>query len=111
MNADGNLLFGVLALQADLLTPVQFAGACSAWARRKDIPLADLLVEHGWLTPSDRTDVDKLLQRKLAKHRGDAHASLAKATTEQVRQSLAGLDDPDVRRCERTSRRGTSSRS
>ena len=49
MGADGNLLFGVLALQADLLTPARFAGACSAWAARKDAPLADLLVECGWL--------------------------------------------------------------
>jgi hypothetical protein len=47
MNADRNLLFGVLALQADLLTPVQFADGCSAWAARKDLPLAALLVERG----------------------------------------------------------------
>src|SRR5262245_10522844 len=97
MDTDRNLLFGVLALQADLITAEQFAEACSAWAGRKKTPLAALLVERGWLAPGDRADVEKLFQRKLAKHRGDAGASLAELTTDEVRQSLAGLNDPDVR--------------
>jgi hypothetical protein len=74
---DRNLLFGVLALQADLIDPGRFAEACAAWSARKDTPLADLLVERGWLTPTDLADIEKLLQRKLAKHKGDAGASLA----------------------------------
>jgi serine/threonine-protein kinase len=98
VDTDRNLLFGVLALQADLLTPARFAEACSAWAACKSAPLADLLVERGWLTPADRTDVEKLLQRKLAKHGGDARSSLAEATTAEVRQSLAGVPDEDLRR-------------
>jgi serine/threonine-protein kinase len=97
-SADRNLLFGVLALQADLLDNARFAEACSAWATRKDTPLADLLVERGWLTPGDRADVERLLERKLQKHRGDARASLAEVTTDEARRSLAGLDDTDVRR-------------
>ena len=32
MDTDRNLLFGVLALQADLIDRQQFAEACSAWA-------------------------------------------------------------------------------
>ena len=72
MDTDRNLLFGVLALQADLISEGQFAEACSAWAARKDAPLADLLVGRGWLTPADRADVEKLLDRKLKKHGGDA---------------------------------------
>jgi hypothetical protein len=90
MDTDRDLLFGVLALQADLLTPAQFAEACSAWAGRKDTRLAELLQERGWLTAGDRSDVEKLLQRKLARHGGDAKAGLAEVTTDQVRQSLAG---------------------
>jgi hypothetical protein len=91
MSADRNLLFGVLALQADLLDPARFAEACSAWAARKDVPLPDLLVERGWLTPEDRADVDKLVARKLKKHGGDARASLA-----EVRHSLASMADHDL---------------
>jgi serine/threonine-protein kinase len=94
---DRNLLFGVLALQADLLDAGRFAEACSAWADRKNTPLADLLIERGWLTSSDRAEVEKLLQRKLAKHQGDAKAGLAEVTTDLVRLSLTGMDDADVR--------------
>jgi hypothetical protein len=39
MDTDHNLLFGVLALQADLLDNDPFAAACSAWAARKGTPL------------------------------------------------------------------------
>src|SRR5215470_13932507 len=97
MDTDRNLLFGVLAMQADLLDPLKFAEACSAWASRKNTSLADLLVARGWLTPADRADVEKLLDRKLKKHGGDAHAGLIEMTTDQVRQSLAEVADPDVR--------------
>jgi serine/threonine protein kinase/tetratricopeptide (TPR) repeat protein len=96
MDTDLNLLFGVLALQVDLITPDQFAQASARWAANKGRSLADILVEQGWLSPSDRLDVEKLLQRKLAKHKGDAKASLAEVTTDQVRQSLCGLGDPDI---------------
>jgi serine/threonine protein kinase len=96
MNTDHNLLFGVLALQADLIDAVRFAEACSAWAVRKDTSLADLLVERGWLTASDRADIEKILARKLAKHGGDALASLAEVSNEQIRQTLAGVSDSEV---------------
>src|SRR5438105_1089525 len=36
MGTDHNLLFGVLALQADLIDAAQFAEACAAWTARKD---------------------------------------------------------------------------
>jgi hypothetical protein len=40
-DTDRNLLFGVLALQADLIDKNQFAEVCGAWAARNDKPLAD----------------------------------------------------------------------
>src|SRR5258708_662348 len=63
---------------------------------QKERPLADLLVERGWLSPDDRADVEKLLHRKLAKHKGDVRASLAEVTTDPVKRSLAGVADADV---------------
>jgi hypothetical protein len=68
--------------------PAQFAEACSAWAGRKESPLADLLLERGWLNAGDRADAEKFLARRLAKHGGDAKAGQAEVTTDQVRQSL-----------------------
>jgi serine/threonine-protein kinase len=94
---DRNLLFGVLALQADFLDAARFAEACSAWAGRKSTPLADLLVEHGWLTAEQRGLVDLLLRQKLNKHGGDAHASLQGAlATPDVRSVLESVADDDL---------------
>jgi serine/threonine-protein kinase len=96
VDTDRNLLFGVLALQLDLIDRDQFVQACAAWTTRKETPLADLLVERGWLTAGDRADVERLLERKLKKHSGDAHASLAAVANDGVRRVLAVLDDPAV---------------
>jgi serine/threonine-protein kinase len=93
---DRNLLFGVLALQADLIDQAQFAEACAAWATRKDTPLADLLAARGWLTPQDRADVERLLARKLQRHQGDAHACLIETTSLDARRMLAVLKDPSL---------------
>jgi serine/threonine-protein kinase len=96
MDTDRNLLFGVLAPKADLLDNAQFAEACTAWTARKGEPLADLLVERGWISTSDRTDIERLLERKLKKHRGDPLASLAAVADEGVRRVLAVLGDAAV---------------
>jgi serine/threonine protein kinase len=95
-SADRNLLFGVLALQADLLDAARFAEACTAWSARKDTPLASLLVERGWLTPEDRQGVEQFLERKLNKHAGDVRASLAEVLSDPVRQTLSNVADPVV---------------
>jgi tRNA A-37 threonylcarbamoyl transferase component Bud32 len=98
MDTDRNLLFGVLALQADLIDQDQFVRACTLWSAQKATPLADLLVQQGWLTPADRADVEKLLDRKLRKHQGDARAGLTEVTTDRLRKSIAGLDDNEVQK-------------
>lgn len=96
MDTDRNLLFGVLALQADLITPSGFVEACTLWASQKQTPLSELLVQRGWLTAEDRADVERLLQRKLIKHNGDARASLAEVASAAVRQSLASVAELDI---------------
>jgi hypothetical protein len=96
MDTDRNLLFGVLALQADFIDPECFARACTLWSAQKTVPLADLLMQQGWLSAADRADVEKLLDRKLRKHQGDVRAGLAEVTTDQIRQSLVSVADPDV---------------
>jgi len=98
IDADRNLLFGVVALQIDAITRSQFVDACALWASQKQRPLAEVLAERGWITPEDRADVERLVDRKLQRHSGDVHASLAEMTSDGVRQSLADLDDPEVRR-------------
>lgn len=95
LDTDRNLLFGVVALQADLLDADQFIQACTLWTTRKEVPLADLLVELGWLTAEDKSDVERLLDRKLKKHAGSLKNSLA-AVTDNIKRSLAALGDADI---------------
>src|SRR4029453_11141669 len=97
MNADRNLLFGVLALQADFLDADQFIKVCTLWTTRKQTALADLLVELGWITSVDTADVERLVERMLKKHGGDPRAGLA-AGPDDVKRSLAALRDDDIQR-------------
>jgi PAS domain S-box-containing protein len=97
VDTDRNLLFAVLALQADVLDADQFVQVCTLWTTRKQTPLAALLIELAWITPADRADVDRLLERKLKKHRGDARAGLA-AAGDDIKRTLAALGDDDIQR-------------
>ncbi len=97
MNTDRNLLFGVLALQTDLIDAKQFTEACGAWAARKDSPLADLLIERGWITPHDRGVVERLMELKLKRYGGDARMSLAAVADAPARDILKSVADSDVR--------------
>src|SRR5262245_55093608 len=97
MDTDRNLLFGVLALQAGLLTRGQFVEGCALWAMRKTVPLSELLIERGWLVAADQAHLNYLLERKVNQHGGNAHASLA-AVPDDIKRSLAALADDDIRR-------------
>jgi serine/threonine-protein kinase len=96
-NADRNLLFAVLTLQADFLDVARFAEICTAWAARKDTPIADLLVERGWISREDRKHLDYILERKLQKHGGDARTSLSGIATADVQHALSAISDPEIR--------------
>ena len=88
MDADRNLLFGVLALQADVIDADQFIKICTLWTTHKQSALGDLLIELGWITPIDKADVERLVERKLKRHGGDPRAGLA-AVSDDVKRSLA----------------------
>jgi eukaryotic-like serine/threonine-protein kinase len=97
VDTDRNLLFAVLALQADVVDADQFVKVCTLWTTRKQTALADLLIELGWITPADRGDVERLLERKLRKHGGDPRAGLA-AAGDEVKRTLAALRDDDIQK-------------
>src|SRR5262249_27208692 len=82
-------------LQADLIDTRQFVEACALWATRKGVPLADLLIERGWLVPADKAHVDYLIARKMRKHGGAIHDSLANLP-DDVKRSLAALGDAEI---------------
>jgi len=97
MDADRNLLFAVLALQADVIDDDRFIKICTLWTTRKHVALADLLIDLGWITQVDKADVERLVERKLRKHNGDTRAGLA-SVGDDVKRSLAALQDVDINR-------------
>ena len=97
MDADRNLLFGVLALQADVIDAEQFIKICTLWTTHKQAALGDLLIELGWITAIDKADVERLIERKLKRHGGDPRAGLV-AVSDDVKRSLAALQDDDINR-------------
>jgi serine/threonine-protein kinase len=98
VDTDRNLLFGVLALQLDLIDRDGFVAACAAWATRKGTPLADVLMSLGLLSADDRAEVERLLERRLKKHGGDVQATLAAAADAAVRGAVAAVGDVELAR-------------
>src|SRR5512146_2458681 len=95
-DTDANLLFGVLAFQLDLIDARQFVEACTLWAARKEVPLADVLVDCGWLDAEARREVERVLQRKLRRH-GDAGRGLERLAATHVGSLLSAVADFEVR--------------
>ena len=87
IDIDRNLLFGVIALQDDLIDKKQFTEACAVWALRLEMPLADLLIERGWITPDDRLEIRS--RCKIKKH-GNVRASLAVLAGVDARDTIRG---------------------
>ena len=95
LDTDRNLLFGVIALQCDLIDTRQFVDACTLWSSRKSSSLADVLNQQNWLSDEDRQHVEYLLKRRLQKQSGNARRSLA-ALPLEVKSALADIDDQDI---------------
>lgn len=103
---DHNLMFGLIAMQSDLIDMAQFVDACTLWGARKDSTLSEILVEQGWLLPEDREHVDYLLKRRVQKAGGDVKKSLSgipdnlkvaleSIGSEEIRQSLGSVREKD----------------
>ena len=69
---DRNLLFVVIALQLDIIDQRQFVEACAVWALHMDRPMADLVEELGLITPDDRQEITRNLERKLKPRIGES---------------------------------------
>src|SRR3989442_684650 len=76
ININRHLLFGALAFQNEYIDLAQFGAVCRTWAADKTRPLADLLVERGWITVAVRAVLDEIVERKLKRYGGDPHATL-----------------------------------
>jgi serine/threonine-protein kinase len=95
-DAPRDLLFGLLALQNGMVSRDQLVMAFTAWTG-SDRPIADILVEHGALSPPRRDLLDALAAEHLVAHGGDPEKSLAALDVNRsTRESLANAGGPEV---------------
>src|SRR5579862_6525172 len=96
-SADRNLLFGILAVQLDLISRDQLTAGMAAWVLDKQKPLAQILQDQQVLAPDTRALLEALVQKHLQQHGNDAEQSLAAVSSaEPVRQDLARIDDQQL---------------
>jgi hypothetical protein len=88
---DQSFLFGLLALQADLISRDDFVQACEEWSEQKELSLPRLLVQRGWLKAEDRREVERLVERKLARHGGDVRSALAELADNPLQKVFVTL--------------------
>ncbi len=67
-DADRDLLFGILAVQNGLIEQGDLIGAIETWSRNKSSPIAQVLVERGVISEHDRSLLEGLVERHVAKH-------------------------------------------
>jgi eukaryotic-like serine/threonine-protein kinase len=97
MNADRNLLFGMLALQLSFISRQQLVAAFDLWLTDKSQTLAQILVGHGALAGDEQALLDALVVKHLERHGDDPEKSLADLTPiDSLRDDLKRLGDADV---------------
>jgi hypothetical protein len=99
VEADRNLLFGILALQMDFVTRDALIAAMNAWVLEKTQPLGEILVARGALDPRDRDLLEPMIARHIQVHGGDPAESLAAVGAgSSTRDGLRSIADDDVQR-------------
>ena len=93
MSADRNLLYGILALQLDLISRDALIAAMGAWVLDKTKPLGAILQEQRALTAEDHAALELLVRQHLRRHGDDPQRSLAAVPVPAELQAIA---DPDV---------------
>ena len=77
MEADRNLLFGVLALRNGLIDDRQFVEACHAWSAGRGATFAEIVEARGWVSADDRRAVERFVDLNVKKHGGDPRTTLS----------------------------------
>jgi tetratricopeptide (TPR) repeat protein len=95
--SDRNLLFGVLAVQMDLVTRDQLIAAMNAWVLDKARPLGEIFREQHALDDEEQALLDGLVRKHLPKHGDDPARSLAAiALAGALLHDLQQIADPDL---------------
>jgi PAS domain S-box-containing protein len=102
MDADHGILYGMVALQANLIESRhldEFMEACRGFVAAENVSVPDWFVQRGWIQPEDKAHLEYLVQRKVRKHGGDVTASVS-AIRQQVQKTLDRTVTMETRRPE-----------
>jgi serine/threonine protein kinase/predicted Zn-dependent protease len=92
-----NLLFGVLALQNDLIHAEALLSAMRAWVQDRARPLAQILVEQGSLGADACPLLERLVQKRLEAHGGDTERTLESVCSVlSIKEELHQIADADL---------------
>lgn len=83
MTKENNLLFVALALKIGHIDQSQYAQACSDWSADTSSPIAERLIQRGWLTQGEQGDVEKLCEEYILQHGGSVRAALSSADSSE----------------------------
>jgi eukaryotic-like serine/threonine-protein kinase len=97
MNADRNLLCGMLALQLNFINRQQLVAAFDHWLVDKSQTLGQVLVGQGALAGDEQALLDALVVKHLARHGNNPEKSLADLTPDDsAREDLKRLGDAEL---------------
>ncbi len=97
VNADRNLLFGLLALENGLITQDKFVAALRAWIRNQGRQFADYLVDSGDLDSGQRGVVQAMVVQHEKKHDDRTEQGLAAVTAgRSARESVVALGNTEI---------------
>jgi hypothetical protein len=95
--AERNLLFGILALQNNLIDRAGLLDGFNRWVERKSRPIGEILVERGALGADERVLLEALVAKQLEKFGGEPQKSLAALSSiGSVRRDLSRIADPEL---------------
>ncbi len=99
-SADQNLLFGIMALQMELIDRDQLIDALHGWAKAKDRPVGEILVDAGAIDQVTCRLLGELLAKRIARHDGNVEESLASyaAMQSSLKEALQAIDDVELTR-------------
>ncbi len=97
LDADRNLLFGVLALQMNFVGRDALVAAMHAWVLDKNKSLGHILHEQGQLTAGQHQALEALIVQHLQAHGDDAERSLQSLpAASSVRDLFTPIDDDEL---------------
>ena len=91
MDANSDLLFGVLAVQLGFASPQQVMACAAAWSTDRRRTLPERLEDEGTISTEKRCLIEKVVAESITAHEGDARKTLANLGGEQaVYRSFGG---------------------